>query len=142
MYKLLFSIKIISYIIFIFALFIKLSLSSDNTLKEANILFDKGEYLESVNLASENLSIESYIFRARTLAIYGHFLLDGEEALKVFKQAKELAFLALDIDRALLTAGDVFTTDQIDGYIDSKREEAHRVDHTPHPVAFDMYYSV
>ena len=98
MYKLLFSIKIISYIIFIFALFIKLSLSSDNTLKEANILFDKGEYLESVNLASENLSIESYIFRARTLAIYGHFLLDSKEALKVFKQAKELAFLALDVD--------------------------------------------
>ena len=98
MYKLLFSIKIISYIIFIFALCIKLTLSSDNNLKEANILFDKGEYLESVNLASENLSIESYIFRARTLAIYGHFLLDGKEALKVFKQAKELAFLALDID--------------------------------------------
>ena len=78
MYKLLFSIKIISYIIFIFALCIKLTLSSDNNLKEANILFDKGEYLESVNLASEDLSIESYIFRARTLAIYGQFLLDGE----------------------------------------------------------------
>ena len=98
MYKLLISIKIISYIIFIFTLFIKLASSSDNNLKEANILFDNGKYLDSVNLASENLSIESYIFRARTLAIYGHFLLDGEEAMQVFKQAKELAFLALDID--------------------------------------------
>ena len=98
MYKLLISIKIISYIIFIFTLFINLASSSDNNLKEANILFDNGKYLDSVNLASENLSIESYIFRARTLAIYGHFLLDGEEAMQVFKQAKELAFLALDID--------------------------------------------
>ena len=49
---------------------------------------------------------------------------------------------ALDKDRAFLTAGDVFTNDQIDGYIELKREEAHRVDYTPHPVEFDMYYSV
>ena len=91
-------IKIISYIIFIFALFLKLAQSSDSNLKDANILYDKGKYLESVNLASEILSIESYIFRARTLAIYGHFLLDGEEAIQVFKKAKDFAFLALDID--------------------------------------------
>ena len=91
-------IKIISYIIFIFALFLKLAQSSDSNLKDANILYDKGKYLESVNLASEILSIESYIFRARTLAIYGHFLLDGEEAMQVFKKAKDFAFLALDID--------------------------------------------
>ncbi len=49
---------------------------------------------------------------------------------------------ALDKDRAFLTAGGVFTNDQIDGYIELKREEAHRVDYTPHPVEFDMYYSV
>ena len=73
MSKLVIYVKTISYIIFIFALFIKVGMSSESDLKEANLLFDKGEYLESVNLASKSLSIESYIFQARTLAIYGHF---------------------------------------------------------------------
>ncbi len=98
MSKLVFYVKIIYYIFFIFSLFIKLGISSESDLKEANLLFDKGEYLESVNLASKSISIESYIFQARTLAIYGHFFLEEEEAIKVFKQATEFAFLALDID--------------------------------------------
>ena len=85
-------------IIFLLALFVKTGWASDAVLKEANILFNKGEYLESVNLASQKPSLESYTFCARVLAIYGHFLLDGEEAMQVFKQAKEFAFLALDID--------------------------------------------
>lgn len=98
MSKLKIYVKNISYITFIFALFIKLGMSSESDLKEANLLFDKGEYLESVNLASKIISIQSYIFQARTLAIYGHFFLEEEEAIKVFKQASEFAFLALDID--------------------------------------------
>tara|TARA_B110000093_G_C12773256_1_gene327428 strand:- start:62 stop:739 length:678 start_codon:yes stop_codon:yes gene_type:complete len=48
---------------------------------------------------------------------------------------------ALDKDRAFLTEGGVFTDEQIDAYIELKKEEAHRVDYTPHPVEFDMYYS-
>lgn len=85
-------------ILFVLVLFIKNVWANGSELKEANILFNKGEYLESVNLASKNISIESYIFQARTLAIYGHFFLEEEEAIKVFKQASEFAFLALDID--------------------------------------------
>ena len=85
-------------IFFVLVLFIKNVWANGSELKEANILFNKGEYLESVNLASKNISIESYIFQARTLAIYGHFFLEEEEAIKVFKQASEFAFLALDID--------------------------------------------
>ncbi len=38
--------------------------------------------------------------------------------------------------------GDVFGDEQIDGYIDLKWEEIYRLEHTPHPVEFDMYYSV
>ena len=51
------------------------------------------------------------------------------------------ALAALDKDRAFLTEGGVFSDEQIDGYIELKKEEAHRVDYTPHPVEFDMYYS-
>ena len=48
----------------------------------------------------------------------------------------------LDEDRAFLTAGDVFTDDLIDSYIELKMEEVMRFEMTPHPVEFDMYYSV
>jgi glutamine synthetase len=48
----------------------------------------------------------------------------------------------LDADREFLTAGGVFDDDQIDAYIDLKMAEVYRFEHTPHPVEFDMYYSV
>jgi glutamine synthetase len=47
----------------------------------------------------------------------------------------------LDKDRAFLTAGGVFTDDQIDGYIELKMEEVYAFEHTPHPIEFDLYYS-
>ena len=48
----------------------------------------------------------------------------------------------LDADRAFLTKGGVFSDDQIDAYLELKWEEVIRFEHTPHPVEFDMYYSV
>ena len=48
----------------------------------------------------------------------------------------------LDRDRDFLKAGEVFTDDQIDSYMELKMEEIIRFEHTPHPVEFDMYYSV
>ena len=47
----------------------------------------------------------------------------------------------LKADHDFLLAGDVFTKDQIDGYIDLKMEELELYEHTPHPVEFGMYYS-
>ena len=44
-------------------------------------------------------------------------------------------------DRAYLTQGNVFTDDQLDAYIDLKMEDVIRLEHTPHPVEFDIYYS-
>jgi len=44
-------------------------------------------------------------------------------------------------DMDYLLAGDVFTKDQIAGYIALKMEEVHKYEHTPHPVEFGMYYS-
>ncbi|WP_185233206.1 glutamate--ammonia ligase [Teredinibacter franksiae] len=48
----------------------------------------------------------------------------------------------LDEDREYLTAGGVFTDDMIDAYIELKMDDVHRVEHTTHPVEFDLYYSV
>ncbi len=48
----------------------------------------------------------------------------------------------LEKDMDFLLAGDVFTKDQIEGYIGLKMEEVHMYEHTPHPVEFGMYYSV
>ncbi len=52
------------------------------------------------------------------------------------------ALECLDTDREYLKAGGVFDDDQIDAYIELKMEEVMRTDMTPHPVEFDMYYSV
>ncbi|HES75485.1 MAG TPA: hypothetical protein ENO09_00605, partial [bacterium] len=45
-------------------------------------------------------------------------------------------------DRAFLTEGGVFTDDLIDAYIELKQGEIQRVRMAPHPVEFDMYYSL
>ncbi len=53
------------------------------------------------------------------------------------RQAAEA--LAADMD--FLLAGDVFTKDQIDAYLELKWEEIHTFEHAPHPIEFQMYYS-
>jgi glutamine synthetase len=52
------------------------------------------------------------------------------------------AVQALDADREFLKKGGVMDDDQIDAYIELKWEEIYNYEHTPHPVEFDMYYSV
>ena len=54
----------------------------------------------------------------------------------------EEALQALESDHDYLTAGGVFTKDFIDSYIALKRADIQRVDMTPHPVEFELYYSV
>ncbi|WP_085164324.1 glutamate--ammonia ligase [Gilliamella bombi] len=54
----------------------------------------------------------------------------------------EEALNALGADREFLTRGNVFTNDAIDAYIDLKRQDVDRVRMTPHPVEFEMYYSL
>jgi glutamine synthetase len=51
------------------------------------------------------------------------------------------ALIALENDHDFLLAGDVFTKDQLQGYMDLKWEEVHKYEHTPHPVEYSMYYS-
>ena len=52
------------------------------------------------------------------------------------------ALQSLDKDRGFLKAGGVFDDDQIDAYIELKMAEVMRFEMTPHPVEYDMYYSV
>ncbi|WP_407493563.1 type I glutamate--ammonia ligase [Pseudooceanicola sp. MF1-13] len=47
----------------------------------------------------------------------------------------------LEKDMDYLLAGDVFTKDQIAGYIDLKMEEIEMYEMTPHPAEFALYYS-
>ncbi|MBF5055926.1 glutamine synthetase, type I [Alcanivorax sp. 521-1] len=69
--------------------------------------------------------------------------LPAEEAKDIPTVAHTLtmALDALEEDQDFLTQGDVFTKDMLDGYIELKREEIERLNMTPHPVEFDMYYS-
>lgn len=53
----------------------------------------------------------------------------------------EQALSALAEDNAYLQEGGVFSQDFIDSYIELKNEEIQRVDMTPHPAEFDLYYS-
>jgi glutamine synthetase len=52
------------------------------------------------------------------------------------------ALESLDKDRAFLKAGGVFDDDFIDSFIELKMTEVERFEMTPHPVEFDMYYSL
>ncbi len=49
---------------------------------------------------------------------------------------------ALAADHDFLLEGGVFSSDQIESYIELKWAEVYRFEHTPHPVEFEMYYSV
>ena len=70
--------------------------------------------------------------------------LPPEEEAEIPKVAGSLdeAMAALNEDREFLTRGGVFTDDAIDAYIELRKEEMDRVRMTPHPVEFELYYSV
>lgn len=70
--------------------------------------------------------------------------LTDAEASKVPQVCATLAeaLEALDKDREFLRKGDVFTDDAIDNYIIMKQREIKRLAKVPHPVEFDMYYSI
>ena len=57
-------------------------------------------------------------------------------------ESLEEALEELNKDRAFLTAGDVFSNDMIDAYIELKKAECLRVSQVPHPAEFELYYSL
>jgi glutamine synthetase len=72
------------------------------------------------------------------------FDLEPEEArqLPTVCHALDMALEHLDGDRSFLKVGGVFTDDVIDAYIELKMKEVTRLRMTPHPVEFEMYYSL
>ena len=67
---------------------------------------------------------------------------EEEKELQLVAFSLDEALGALDEDREFLKAGDVFSDDLIDAYIDLKMENVTRLRMTTHPVEFDMYYSL
>jgi glutamine synthetase len=67
---------------------------------------------------------------------------EEEKKLKLVSFSLDEALTALDGDRAFLKAGDVFSDDLIDAYVDLKMQNVTRLRMTTHPVEFAMYYSL
>ncbi len=67
---------------------------------------------------------------------------EEEKQIATVCASLDQALEALDADREFLLAGDVFSNDLIDGYIDLKMQEVTRMRMTTHPIEFDMYYSL
>jgi glutamine synthetase len=51
------------------------------------------------------------------------------------------ALTALEADHEFLMKGEVFSKDFIEAYSELKWEDVYAVEHTPHPIEFQMYYS-
>ena len=67
---------------------------------------------------------------------------EEEKDIPTVCHSLDQALEALDGDRDFLKAGDVFTDDLIDGYIDLKMEEVTLFRKSTHPVELAMYYSL
>jgi len=52
------------------------------------------------------------------------------------------ALESLKADYEFLLKGDVFSKEFIESYIELKYHEVYKFEHTPHPIEFQMYYSV
>ena len=67
---------------------------------------------------------------------------EEEKNIPTVSESLREACETLDADRDFLKKGGVFNDDQIDGYLALRWEEIERLSQTPHPVEFDLYYSV
>jgi len=67
---------------------------------------------------------------------------EEEAGLPTVAFSLEEALAALRADNEFLKAGDVFTDDLLEGYMELKEAECTRLRATTHPVEFEMYYSL
>ena len=52
------------------------------------------------------------------------------------------ALESLENDRSFLKKGEAFADSFIDGYIELKSQEVEKFEQSPHPIEYQMYYSV
>ncbi|MFZ5757350.1 MAG: type I glutamate--ammonia ligase [Pseudomonadota bacterium] len=71
-----------------------------------------------------------------------HLPPEEEAKIPTVCHSLEMAIEELKKDHAFLLKGDVFTKDVIEAYIALKMNDVTRLRMTPHPIEFDMYYSV
>ncbi|MEM9182244.1 MAG: type I glutamate--ammonia ligase [Pseudomonadota bacterium] len=67
---------------------------------------------------------------------------EEEKTIATVCHSLDQALAALDADREFLKAGDVFSDDLIDGYIDLKMDEVTMLRKSTHPVEMALYYSL
>jgi glutamine synthetase len=67
---------------------------------------------------------------------------EEEKLIPTVSYSLQQSLEALDKDRGFLKAGGVLNDSTIDAYIALKEQEITRFSMTPHPVEFDMYYSL
>jgi glutamine synthetase len=67
---------------------------------------------------------------------------EEEKEIPTVSFSLEQSLEALDRDRGFLKAGGVFSDSLIDAYIGLKQQEITRLAMTPHPVEFELYYSL
>jgi glutamine synthetase len=67
---------------------------------------------------------------------------EEEKEIPTVSYSLQQSLEALDKDRGFLTAGGVLTDSAIDAYIGLKEQEITRLQMTPHPVEFELYYSL
>ncbi|MGI9258568.1 MAG: glutamate--ammonia ligase [Gammaproteobacteria bacterium] len=67
---------------------------------------------------------------------------EEEAELPTVCSSLDEALDSLDADREFLKAGDVFSDDLIDAYIELKMDEVTLLRKTTHPVEFELYYSL
>ncbi len=78
---------------------------------------------------------------AATKDLY-HLPPEEEKSVPTVCSSLEQALQELDNDRKFLTKGSVFSDNMLDAYIELKMDEVNKLRTTPHPVEFDMYYSL
>src|SRR5690606_7675065 len=67
---------------------------------------------------------------------------EEEKLIPTVASSLEEAIAALEADNDFLTAGGVFSKDFIEAYIGLLKNDIQRINMTPHPVEFALYYSV
>jgi glutamine synthetase len=67
---------------------------------------------------------------------------EEEKEIPTVSYSLQQSLEALDKDRGFLTAGGVLSDSAIDAYIGLKEQEITRLQMTPHPVEFELYYSL